>query len=614
MRARAWWGLVACAAVCASLFAVPTARAAGAPACPFSNSSLRRCNRIVAAAERGAVGLIGDSVLLGSADGFWGSAYAGLPRALAEEGYGPISFIASQGMTTFGASGGARWVRWWKTSGFSPSLIVVNLGANHLGDCTPANTSRCSDRIETLLAAITANFPSASVWWAKTNHETYGRGTGYSPGMLGWNLALDAAAAAHPNLVVWDWPAALLNADPPIATDGAGVHPSSGVEYAKRSALMAAHIAATTSSVRGGAPAALPTPIGTALSFTVMPATSLYDTTEPGTSALQAGTEREIDLSMLPGDTRAVALGVTGWNSSGGGYLTLYRCGDQRPATSNLNVQSGITRAAQTLVAVTDDLRLCAWSSVDLDMSLMLQGVFQTGDGDGLTPIRPTRVADTRTADRSLKVTASVPHADAVAVNLTIIGGARDGTATFFPCDASIPTIAHLPFRRGEVVAVSAFVPVSGSDTICVFADTGSTLTADAPHIVVDVTGTFLPLAGGGLRFQPVPATRLLDTRTGTGGWVGRPRREQTIDVMAAPAGAQAVSGTVTMVQPLGGGHVRGRSCAAELPTTSSVNAQRGLVAANTLTSAVPTATGLLCLWTSAHAHIVFDVVGWWVS
>ncbi|MEY4339243.1 MAG: hypothetical protein RLZ14_1093, partial [Actinomycetota bacterium] len=407
--------MVVSALVVALLPSATPAHAAGAaPACSFANSSLRRCNRITAAGARGAVGLIGDSVLLGSADGFWGASYAGLPNKLASRGYGPISFIASQGMTTFGSAGGASWVQWWKANGFSPELIVVNLGANHLGECTPANITKCSTRIDTLLDTIATNFPSATVWWAKTNHETYGRGTGYSAGMLGWNLALDRAASQRSNLVVWDWPTALLTANPAIATDASAVHPSSGVEYAKRTALMAAHIAISTSAVRSGSPATQPTPLGSSLAYQSLAAASVYDTTTPVARPLQAGVERVIDLSSLPATTRAVALGVTGWNASGGGFLTLYRCGDQRPTTSNLNVQAGVVRAAQALVPVTDDLRLCAWSSVGLDLSLMIQGVFVTGDGSGLTPITPVRAADTRNTGRTTDLTASVPHADAV--------------------------------------------------------------------------------------------------------------------------------------------------------------------------------------------------------
>jgi hypothetical protein len=78
------------------------------------------------------------------------------------------------------------------------------------------------------------------VWGAKVNHEPFGKGNGYSLGMLGWNKALDDAAATHPNLVLWDWPNALLYSNPEIKmsnTDGR-VHPISGAEYVKRSTLM----------------------------------------------------------------------------------------------------------------------------------------------------------------------------------------------------------------------------------------------------------------------------------------------------------------------------------------------------------------------------------------
>jgi hypothetical protein len=521
--------------------------------------------------------------------------------------------VAGRAIThTYYDSSGYHIVDRWKAQGVNPAIVAVNLGANHLGTCTTVTVTACRTAVERLLDRIGTNFPNASVWWAKTNHETYGRGTGPSAGMLGWNLALDQVAADRTNVVVWDWPTALRTANPPIRTDTPGVHPSSGVEYVKRSTLITSHLGANMNSVYTGPRVSLPTADGGPLSFRVMPATAVYETTAPGEGPLQATVERVIDLSSLPAGTKAVALGVTGSNSSGGGFLTLYRCGDARPSTSNLNVQTGVVRAAQALVPVTDDLRLCAWASVDLDVSLMIQGVLLAGEGDGLTTITPLRAADTRLADRSLDVRVPVPHSSAVSVSLTVIGGNIGGTAFLYPCDASIPTIAHLPYRAGEVVAVAAFVPVSGADTICVHADTdnGSVLTAAAPHIIVDVTGTF---GDGGLRYSPVPATRLLDTRDGTGGWQGRPRREQTIDVQAARDSAGAVSGTVTMIQPLGGGHVRGHACNASLPPTSAVNARRLLVAANTLTSAVTPGTGMLCLWSSAHAHVVFDVVGWWV-
>lgn len=568
--------------------------------------------------QRGAIGLVGDSVFLGSSPGM---SSPGLPSMLASAGWGPIRMTTSLGMVAFRTtsspytstadSSGYHILDRWKLQGFSPRVVAVNLGANHLGTCTTATVALCRAAIDRLLDRVTANFPDASVWWAKTNHETYGRGTGASAGMLGWNLALDLESAERSNLVVWDWPTALRDAVPSIRTDVPGVHPSSGPEYVKRSTMIARHLGSTMNSALVGTRVGLPTPIGDPLRFRVLTAATVYDTTEAPAHPLQAGVEREIDLSSLPTDTRAVALGVTGSNASGGGFVTLYRCGDPRPATSNLNMQADVIRAAQALVPVTADLRLCAWASTGLDLALVVQGVFVTGDGDGLTPITPVRAADTRITGRETDLFVTVPSADAVAVSLTVIGGSKAGNASLYPCGAPPDALANLPFRAGEVLSVAAFVGVSGAGNICVHTDTGAALPTDPPHLVVDITGTF---GAGGLRYAPVPATRLLDTRDGTGGWQGRPRREQTIDVPAAPAGAGAVSGTVTMVQPLGGAHVRGHACTAALPPTSAVNARRGLVAANTVTSAVSPSTGLLCLWTSSHAHLVFDVVGWWVA
>lgn len=613
-------------AVCVLAASVAVGPARGTDAAPAgckvnSKRQVIFCDHTVGTAgPRGAIGLVGDSVFLGSSPGMSNPA---LPTMLSAAGWGPVRMTTSLGMVTFRTtstpytltsdSSGYHILERWRLQGFSPRVVAVNLGANHLGTCTTATVAACRSAIGRLLDRIATNFPTASVWWAKTNHETYGRGTGPSAGMLGWNLALELEAAARTNLVVWDWPTALASANPAIRTDTPGVHPSSGTEYVKRSTLIANHLGVSMNSVYTGPRVALPAPSGDPLSFRVLPAWAVYDTTESADGPLEAGVERVIQLTSMPAGTKAVALGVTGEAPSGagtGGFVTLYRCGDARPTTSNLNVQPGVERAAQALVQVTDDLRLCAWSNVGLHLSLMIQGAFITDAGDGLAPITPVRAIDTRNADRSLKVTAPVPHADAVAVSMTILAGSRDGTATLYPCDASIPGIAHLPFRAGEVLSVAAFVPVSGSDTVCVHADTGSVLTADAPHVIIDVTGTF---GNGGLRYSPVPSTRLLDTRNGTGGWQGRPGREQTIDVPAAPSGAGAVSGTVTMVQPLGGAHVRGHACSTALPPTAAVNARRGLVAANTLTSAVTPGTGRLCLWTSAHAHVVFDVAGWWV-
>ena len=270
------------AVVCllATALATPSPAAAAPAGCKVnSKRQVIFCDHTFGAlGPRSSIGLVGDSVFLGSSPGMSSPA---LPALLSAAGWGPIRMTTSLGMVTFRStstpytltadSSGYHILDRWKAQGFSPRVVAVNLGANHLGTCTTATVTACRAAIGKVLDRIATNFPNASVWWAKTNHETYGRGTGPSPGMLGWNLALDQESAARTNLMVWDWPAALRTADPYIRTDVPGVHPSSGVEYVKRSSMIASQLGTVMNSALTGPPTSLPTAIGGPLRLQVLP-------------------------------------------------------------------------------------------------------------------------------------------------------------------------------------------------------------------------------------------------------------------------------------------------------------------------------------------------------
>ncbi|MDO9175591.1 MAG: SGNH/GDSL hydrolase family protein, partial [Actinomycetota bacterium] len=127
-----------------------------------------------------------------------------------------------------------------------------------------------------------------------------------------------------------------------------------------------------------------------------------------------------------------------------------------------------------------------------------------------------------------------------------------------------------------------------------------------------DVTGVFR--TGSGLLFVPAPGARILDTRNAIGGWVYRQRFLQTIDTVAAPAGAKAVTGTITIVRPQFRGFLTAHACGQALPPTSSVNANAGLVMANSITVGVEPTQRTLCIYSSRNTNTLFDVVGWWVE
>ncbi len=598
-------------------FALPTAslpsapaEAAAPPGCElYPNGFVGFCDHLdPAARERGSIGLIGDSVLLGSSPGM---STPNLPTLLADSGWGPIRMTTALGMKAYSAVVGQRgislfhWFARWKAEGFAPKAIAVNVGANNLSTCTMPNISPCRTAIDQVLDEAAAQFPGATVWWAKTNLRTY-PSNAYSPGMLGWNAALDQAAAERSDLLVWDWPAALLSSNPPIITGLADVHPVSGTEYVKRSRLIAADLDLRMPANFVGpsiTPPALP---GTTMAFTPTPATTIYDTTSNG--AMAADEHRSIQLSAVAPGTTGVALTVTARHGAAGGYLRFYACGTPEPSTSNVNFQPGVVRTAQVLVALGADQTLCAYSNVAVDFDLVLQGTFGP-TGLTFTAMAPQRAVDTRQTGRATDLVVAVPSAVAVAASVVVVGQSAGGRVTVYECDTAIPAPFTMSFEPDEVLAGSIFVAVSPSSTICVHVEANDSRGVD---VIVDITGTFSNDPAG-LRFAPVPATRLLDTRSGVGGWFGRQAAGQTLHLIGAPPGVQAVSGTLTMVHPPTNSHLRAWQCGAPLPPTSVVNARAGLAAANNVTTAI-SGDLTLCVWASQNTATLFDVMGYWVA
>jgi len=606
----------------ASLVAVtvPTASVtAAAPAGCRNNSSgfVEFCDQVISTVgARGGIGLLGDSVLLGSATGM---STPSLPTMLSANGFGPIRLSSTLGMTTYFSTSSKRdasafhWIGRWKTAGFNPGIIVVNIGANELGTCIPSTVSKCKARIDILLNEIAAKYPTAEIWWAKIVQRSY-PSLAYTSGMLGWNAGLDQAAAERPNLLLWDWPTALANANPAIKMDIGYIHPVSGVEYVKRSTLMADHITINMSGARFVGPRP-PLPAGdpTALKFTPVTESAIYTTPTDG-PRFGATETRDVDLSgvaAVDDGAKALALTVTAKNPAAGGWVTVWRCGDTMPPTSNVNFTAGAQRTAQVLTRITDTGHVCIFTSVATDVIVSIEGNLLPGGSTTLTPIAPVRPLDTRNTGRHADLVVPVPGTGvaAAAITLTATGGSNGGTLTAYGCDASVPDVANISFQPNETVASAAFVPVSADGTICVHVNTGDTIYTD---VIVDITGTFG--TGAGLAFVPAPGTRLMDTRSAIGGWLGRHGANQSLNIVAVPAGALAATGTITIVRPMFRAYLKAYPCGQALPPTSSVNANAGLVMANSVTVGVEASQHTLCIFSSQNTNTLFDVVGWWVE
>ena len=126
--------------------------------------------------------------------------------------------------------------------------------------------------------------------------------------------------------------------------------------------------------------------------------------------------------------------------------------------------------------------------------------------------------------------------------------------------------------------------------------------------VLVDVLGTFVE---GGAPLRLLHPARLLDMRSGAGGWTGRVGPEQSIDVLAGvPAGAVVV-GTLTATGVTGAGFVSLSPEPQDIPSTSNLNVVSSDVANLTLVGTGADARFHVAVGGRRGQVLLFDAVGW---
>jgi GDSL-like Lipase/Acylhydrolase family len=545
----------------------------------------------------GAVSVIGDSILMGAA--FYSPT---LPSRLVEQGWGPVRLRAGEGYSTgqFGVELSFRssyWIAQWRSQGWDPPNVIVNLGANDSGFC---NVNLACAR-EAILHLVDAIGPGHKIWWPQITRLYTHQGQQDT-----WNLALRQIANERDDFYTWDWPTVMASGPFP-SSDGTHLAPDG---YRRRSQLMAeAFTADIAVATRVGGDAPLAQPLGAPSEYVPLAPERIVDTRSDPPGRLAAGGTLTVDLADdIPPGTTAVAVNLTATQPGAAGFLTAHPCDRARRDVSSVNYPAGGDRGAMAVIPLSASKTLCVYTDAASHVIVDLQGAFVPApavDGRRFQPLAtPSRLADTRNTGRTSILTIPVPAgSDAVAVNLTATAADAPGFLTAYPCGGAVPNVSNVNFGPTEPVAGSAFVPTSGDGTICVAAST-------SVDVIVDITGSFT--AGGGLRFVPAEPSRMIDTRSGVGGWAPIHGRDQTIDSRVAPADAEAVTGTLTIVSPVTGAFLTAYGCGTP-PATSSVNADARLVLANALTVGV-SAEGRLCLTASAVTHSLFDTTGWWVT
>ena len=344
-------------------------------------------------------------------------------------------------------------------------------------------------------------------------------------------------------------------------------------------------------------------------------------------------------VSVIPSGVSAVALNITAVTPSAAGYATVWPCDVAQPDASNLNFVAGGVVANGVIAPVGPSGRVCFFSNATTHFLVDIAGWFSGGT---VTPAfvgtTPLRVVDTRNAIGGPKVriapggTMTVPmtglavrrpdgsatsipsDATAVAVNVTAVEPSNPGFFTVWPCGAPMPVASNVNFTRGGAVANGVVAPLGAGGAICIYSDQGA-------DVLVDVLGWF----GGGAQpaFVGAVPLRLVDTRNAIGGPAGRlaassqrsvPVRGVTVNVggvaRAVPADATAVALNVTMVEAGAAGFATVWPCGTPQPDASNVNFAAGATVANGVVAPIGP-DGSVCVATSADAHLLVDIAGW---
>lgn len=287
---------------------------------------------------------------------------------------------------------------------------------------------------------------------------------------------------------------------------------------------------------------------------------------------------------VVPVGAVAVAYNVTVPGPGAGGHLRVMP-GDAASLTgaSAINFRPGESIANGLVAKLAPDrtLKLYNGSTAAVDAVVDVVGYFvpaasasapQLAAGR-FTPVAPVRVFDSNTgggqtasqATTPVDLSSAVPAGgSAVAYNITVVGPAGSGHLRVFPADQPMPNASSINFAAQDRVANGLTVQVSPDRKIKVY--NGSSVPV---RFLVDVVGYY---SGTGQYFHATDPTRVLDTRTSSGGTGPLPvtaengsnaptyslaRGQAAPRPVVVPAGATAVAFNATVAATSSAGHLR---------------------------------------------------------
>ncbi|MFT6435146.1 MAG: hypothetical protein ACJAVI_003198 [Candidatus Azotimanducaceae bacterium] len=209
--------------------------------------------------------------------------------------------------------------------------------------------------------------------------------------------------------------------------------------------------------------------------------------------------------------------------------------------------------------------------------------------------------------------TLTIPvDATAVSINVTAVMPNSAGFVTIWPCGVTRPLASNLNFIAGDVRPNGVIASVGNQGSVCLY-------TQSETDLIVDVAGWFV-----GNAFAGATPLRLVDTRDGTGGQIGKLTASEplivgitSLSVISAlgsnaliPQTIDAVSLNITVVNPKAAGFITVYPCDVARPLSSNVNYSAGQVVANSVISPV-SADGTVCIYSQSPSDIIVDLAGW---
>ena len=346
-------------------------------------------------------------------------------------------------------------------------------------------------------------------------------------------------------------------------------------------------------------------------------------------------------LGPIPGNAVAITGNVTVTRQNAAGYVAVTPMPQNNPSSSTLNFPLGDTRANNVTVPLSAagnlSMTYVATAGRTADLILDVTGYFLPNNSSATYhPVPPTRLLNSVTGigqpggtpaafqagiPQTFTIGTSSPvpvAATAITGNLTVTDQTKPGYLSITPDATPSPGSSNLNFPLGDNRANGFTAPLNTGHQLSIVYSAVTGATAD---VILDVTGYYLPDLSG-LHFYPLNPGRILDSRTGAAdsGLSGLfassvPRDLAVTGHWGVPAGAQTITGNLTVVSQTTRGYVAATVVADPNPSTSTLNFPIGDIRANGMTVPLDGSGGLFLVFKgtsgSARTNLIIDVSGY---